>query len=98
MDVFPRVVWMLSQLTAFALKLQQKNLHGQKSTVWTTVLIPQNLLTRMLSIIFSCEFFSLFSANLVVVSIIQTLMVERHYTLKVRKLDQERKKSEFSSL
>ena len=38
MNVFPRVVWILSQLTAFVLKLQQKNLHGQKSTVWKTAL------------------------------------------------------------
>ena len=33
MNVFPRVVWILSQLTAFVLKLQQKNLRGQKSIV-----------------------------------------------------------------
>ena len=31
MNVFSRVVWMLSQLTAFVLKLQQENLRGQKS-------------------------------------------------------------------
>ena len=35
-NVFPRVVWILSQLTAFVLKLQQKNLSGQKSIVWKT--------------------------------------------------------------
>ena len=36
MNVFRRVVWILSQLTAFVLKLQQKNLRGQKSIVWKT--------------------------------------------------------------
>ena len=53
MNVFPRVVWILSQITTFALKLQQKNLRGQKSIVWKTALVPQYLLTRMWSIIFS---------------------------------------------
>ena len=67
MDVFPRVVWIMSQLTAFVLKLQQKNLHGQKSIVWKTALLPQYLLTRMWSFIFSCDFFLLFSANLMVI-------------------------------
>ena len=57
LNVSPKVVWMLSQLTAFVLKLPQKNLDGQKSTVSKAVIIPQNLLTRMLSIIFSCAFF-----------------------------------------
>ena len=33
MNVFPRVVWILSHSTAFVLKLQQKNLHGQKPFV-----------------------------------------------------------------
>ena len=33
-NVFPRVVWILPQLTAFVLKLQKKNLCGQKSIVW----------------------------------------------------------------
>ena len=60
MNVFPKVVWMLSQLTAFVLKLPQKNLDGQKSTVSKAVIIPQNSLTRMLSIIFSCAFFHSF--------------------------------------
>ena len=69
MNVFLRVVWMLSQLTTFVLKLQQKNLRGQKSILWKTVLVPQYFLTGMLSIIFNCELFSLFSANLVVVFI-----------------------------
>ena len=43
--------------TAF-LKPQQKNLHRQKFTEWKTALIPQHLLSRMLSIIFrfSCFF------------------------------------------
>ena len=49
-NVFLRVAWILSQITAFVLKLQQKNL--QNSTIWKTTLIPQYLLTRMLSIIF----------------------------------------------
>ena len=60
MDVFPRVVWIMSQLTAFVLKLQQKNLHGQKSIVWKTALLPQYLLTRMWSFIFSSDFFCYF--------------------------------------
>ena len=56
MNVFPRVVSMLSQ--QLFLKLQQKNLHRQKFTQWKTTLIPQHLLSRMLSIIFrfSCFF------------------------------------------
>ena len=29
MNVFPRVVWIFSQLTAFVLKLEQKNLRGR---------------------------------------------------------------------
>ena len=33
MNVFPRVVWMLSQLTDFVLKFPQKSFDGQKSTV-----------------------------------------------------------------
>ena len=56
-NVFPRVVWILSQLTAFVLKFQQKNLDEQKSTVWKTVIIPQYLLTKMFSILCSWEFF-----------------------------------------
>ena len=60
MNFFPQVVWILSQLAAFVLKLQQKNLLGQKSTVWKTALVPQHLLTRMLSTIFSCEYFRYF--------------------------------------
>ena len=60
-NFFQRVVWMLSQLTAFVLKLPQKNLDGKKSTVRKTVIIPQYLLARMLSIIFSCGFFSIFN-------------------------------------
>ena len=35
---FLRVVWILSELTAFVFKLQQKKRHGQKSTVWKTTL------------------------------------------------------------
>ena len=57
---FQRVVWMLSQLTAFVLKLRQENLHGQKSTVLETAIILQYLLTRKLSIIFGCAYFSNF--------------------------------------
>ena len=49
-NVFLRVAWILSQITAFVLKLQQKNL--QNSTIWKTTLIPHYLRTRMLSIIF----------------------------------------------
>ena len=60
MKVFPRIVWILSQLTAFVLKLQQKHLRGQKSIVWKTALLPQYLLTRVWSIIFSCEIFRCF--------------------------------------
>ena len=60
MNVFSRVVWILSQLTAFVLKPQQKNVPGQKSIVWKTALVPQYLLTRMLFIIFSCDFFCYF--------------------------------------
>ena len=60
LNVFQRVVWMLSQLTAFVLKLRQENLHGQKSTVWKTAIILQYLLTRKLSIIFGCAYFSNF--------------------------------------
>ena len=54
MNVFPRVVWTLLQLTAFVLKLQQKNVRGKKAIVWKTALIPQYFLSRMWSIIFSC--------------------------------------------
>ena len=43
MNVFPRVVWILSQITTFALKLQQKNLHEQNSIVWKTALVHQYL-------------------------------------------------------
>ena len=57
---FPRVVWILSQLTASVLKLQQQNVLGQKSTVWKTALVPQYLLSGMLSTIFSCEYFRYF--------------------------------------
>ena len=56
MNVFPRVLSILSQ--QLFLKLQQKNLHRQRFTEWKTALIPQHLLSRMLSIIFrfSCFF------------------------------------------
>ena len=57
MNVFPRVVWMFSQLKALVLKFPQENLDGQKSTVWKAVTISQYLLTRMLYIIFICGFF-----------------------------------------
>ena len=57
----------MSQLRAFVLKLQKKNLHGQKYTVWKTDLIPQHLLTRMLYYI-QLWIFSLFLTSLVVVS------------------------------
>ena len=60
MNVFPRIVWILLQLTAFVLKRQQKNLRGQKSIVWKTALVPQYLLTRMWPLIFSCEIFCYF--------------------------------------
>ena len=51
--VFPRVISILSQQLFF--KLQQKNLQGWKFAEWKSTLIPQNLLSRMLSIIFSCD-------------------------------------------
>ena len=51
LNVFSGVGWILSQLTAFFLKLQQKNLHEQKSTVWKTALIPHYSLTRMMPVI-----------------------------------------------
>ena len=60
LNVFQRVVWMLSQLTAFVLKLRPENLHGQKSTDWKTAIILQYLLTRKLSIIFGSAYFSNF--------------------------------------
>ena len=61
LNVFWRVVLIFSQLATFVLKFQQKNFHGEKkSTVWKSVLIPQYLLTRMLSIIFSDGFFHFF--------------------------------------
>ena len=47
LNVFSRVVWILSQFTAFALKLQQKKLHGRKSTAWSTALITQYLLNLL---------------------------------------------------
>ena len=43
-NVFLRVVWILSQLRAFALELQQKNLRGQKCIVWKNALVPQYFL------------------------------------------------------
>ena len=49
MNVFLRVVWMLSQLTAFVLKLQQKNLRGQKS------IVPQYLLATVRDKIFGAK-------------------------------------------
>ena len=66
MNIFSRVVWILLQLKAFVLKLQQKNLRGQKSIVQKTALVSQYLLTRMWSFIFGCDFFSLFLASLIV--------------------------------
>ena len=60
LNVFYRVVLIFSQLATFVLKFQQKNFHGEKSTVWKSVLIPQYLLTRVLSIIFSDGFFHFF--------------------------------------
>ena len=56
LNVFPRVVWILSQLAAFVLKPQQKNFPWTK-VYYKTALVPQYLLTSMLSILFSCEFF-----------------------------------------
>ena len=66
MNIFMRVVWMLSQLPAFVLKLQQKNLRGGKSIVWKTSLVPQYLLIRTWSKLWIV---SLFSASLIVFSI-----------------------------
>ena len=59
-EFLPASCWILSQLTAFVLKLQQKISLGQKFSVWKTALVPQYLLTRMLSTIFSCEYFRYF--------------------------------------
>ena len=53
MNVFPRVVWVLPQTTAFVLKIQQENLHGRKSTEWKSALTTQYLLSRKS---FSCGF------------------------------------------
>ena len=57
MNILLRVVWILLQLTAFVLELQQKNLRGQKSVIWKAASEPQYLLTRIWSIIFSRELF-----------------------------------------
>ena len=38
LECYQRVVWILLQITAFDLKLQLENLHGQKSTVWKTAI------------------------------------------------------------
>ena len=54
MNAFPKVLWILSQLTAFVLKIQQKNFPWTKICCKTD-LVPQYLLTRKLSVIFSCE-------------------------------------------
>ena len=62
MNVFPYVVWILVQLLAFVLKLQQK-IHGQESTELKAALMPQYLLSRMFSIIFSCGFFLRFGGG-----------------------------------
>ena len=40
-------ITLLHELNAFVLKLQQKILHGEKSIVLKTALVPQYLLTRM---------------------------------------------------
>ena len=55
-EFFPQSCLNIVTTFVFVLKFQQKNLHGQKSTVWKTALIPHylNLLTRMSSVIFSC--------------------------------------------
>ena len=55
MNVFPRVVWILLIVETSAEKSPWKT-----SIVWKTALVPQYLLTRMWSIIFSCEFFRYF--------------------------------------
>ena len=52
MNVFSRVVRILSQPTASVLKLQQKNICGQKSVVWKAALVT-SIFTRTLFIIFS---------------------------------------------
>ena len=59
-ECFPESCLDVVTTYSFCLKLQQKNLRVQKSIVWKIVLVPQYLLTRMLSIIFSCEFFHYF--------------------------------------
>ena len=64
MNVFPRVVWILSQLTAFVLKIQQKNLRGQKSIV-----CMENCLSTSIFTYFNVVYYiQLFSASLMVVS------------------------------
>ena len=44
----------------FFLKRQQKDVHGQKSTEWKPTLMPQYLLSTILSIIFNCGLFCFF--------------------------------------
>ena len=65
LNVFSRVVWILWQLTAFILELNQKNLPGRKSTAWNTALITQYLLKLDLSeicLLYSAvDFFIFFS-------------------------------------
>ena len=57
------------QLTAFVLQLQQKNLHGQKSTLWKTGLILNIFLLECFVYYIQLWNFSLFSKSLMVVSI-----------------------------
>ena len=66
LDVFSIVVWILPQLTAFVLKLQQKNLHGQKSRY--CVVYGKLPLECCL---FQLWNFSLFSASLMMVVFIE---------------------------
>ena len=63
LNVFSIVVWILSQLTAFVLKLQQKYLHGQKSTVWKTVLILNIYLLECCLLYLAVEFFTFFNKS-----------------------------------
>ena len=62
-NVFSIVVWILSQLTVFVLKLRQKSLHEQKSTVWKTALMLQYYLLECCLIYSAVNFFTFFNKS-----------------------------------
>ena len=64
MNFFPRVVWILSQITAFVLKIQQKNLRGQKSIVCMENCLSTSIFTDQ-NVVY---YIQLFSTSLMVVS------------------------------